>query len=137
MTRPDDVTEDAWQAAREPCDYCKDNGFEPPNLCEDCRGYCISTSTADWEAMFYWPDARRRLWFISDRIAKGSLNRSDLVKAFGISVPQASSDIRKWMGMHPGAALYDRRAKCYVPLIRCSGTCQRATTLATAIRKGS
>lgn len=73
-------------------------------------------SAPDWQAMFFWPDAKRRLWFISYRIAKGALNRSDLTNAFGISVPQASSDIAAWMKLHPGAAVYDRKAKHYRPV---------------------
>lgn len=76
-----------------------------------------SDGVPDWQAMFFWPDAKRRLWFISDRIAKGSLNRSDLCEAFGISVPQASADIGAWMKAHPGEAVYDQTAKCYVRAI--------------------
>lgn len=60
------------------------------------------------------PDAKRRLWFISDILAtRGAFNRSDLCNAFGISVPQASKDIQNWMKRHPNTAIYNKSTKRY------------------------
>jgi hypothetical protein len=43
------------------------------------------------------------------------LRRSGLVKAFGISVPQASVDVRNYQLLWPKNAVYDAREKAYVP----------------------
>ena len=56
----------------------------------------------------------RRLEFVDFRLRwTGRLNRSDLTAFFGISVPQASLDIAKYLEMAPGNATYDRSAKAY------------------------
>jgi hypothetical protein len=48
----------------------------------------------------------RRLEFIEFRLFwEGSINRADLVEAFGVSVPQASKDL----------TLYQERAPAHVP----------------------
>jgi len=74
---------------------------------------------ADWKAMFFWNDQKRRLWWISHAIATmGRLNRGDICEAFCVSVPQASKDICEWMSLHPGAIIYDRSSKCYVPALK-------------------
>lgn len=60
------------------------------------------------------PDAKRRLWFISDILAtRGAFNRSDLCSSFGISVPQASKDIQNWLKRHPNSAIYNKSTKRY------------------------
>lgn len=60
------------------------------------------------------PDAERRLFFISELLAKrGYFNRADLCSTFGISVPQASIDIRKWMAANNGEAFYNKATKRY------------------------
>ena len=60
------------------------------------------------------PDKDRRQWFIGDQLDRlGYLNRADLVAAFGISVPQASTDIQAWLAANPGAAVYNSSAKRY------------------------
>lgn len=69
----------------------------------------------DWRAMFFWPDAKRRQWWIGQRITgEGRINRADICGAFGVSVPQASADMRRWIAANPGALFYDKSAKCYV-----------------------
>lgn len=58
----------------------------------------------------------RRLEFVDFRLRwTGRINRSDLTAFFGISVPQASLDIAKYLEMAPGNATYDRSAKAYAP----------------------
>lgn len=57
----------------------------------------------------------RRLEFIEFRLFwEGSINRADLVEAFGVSVPQASKDLALYQERAPGNMEYDTRAKRYV-----------------------
>ncbi|WP_114947568.1 helix-turn-helix transcriptional regulator [Microvirga calopogonii] len=55
-----------------------------------------------------------RLEFIEFRLFwEGRINRSDLVRHFGISVPQASTDLARYQELAPGNLVYDRNAKAY------------------------
>lgn len=57
----------------------------------------------------------RRLEFIDFRLRwDGQLNRSDITEYFGISVPQASLDIARYLEIAPGNLEYDRRSRVYV-----------------------
>ena len=57
----------------------------------------------------------QRLAFIDDCLLwAGRVNRSDLIQRFGISTPQASSDISKYFDIAPQNGRYDRKNKCYV-----------------------
>lgn len=57
----------------------------------------------------------RRLEFIDFRLRwDGRLNRADLVAFFGISVPQASLDIARYIELSPGNLVYDRSARVYM-----------------------
>ncbi|MGP0106263.1 WYL domain-containing protein [Rhodoblastus sp.] len=57
----------------------------------------------------------RRLEFIEFRLFwESSINRADLVEAFGVSVPQASKDLTLYQERAPGNMEYDTRAKRYV-----------------------
>lgn len=57
----------------------------------------------------------RRLEFIEFRLFwEGSINRADLVEAFGVSIPQASKDLALYQERAPGNMEYDRRAKRYI-----------------------
>jgi predicted DNA-binding transcriptional regulator YafY len=57
----------------------------------------------------------QRLEFIEFRLFwDRSINRADLVRFFGISVPQASKDLALYEERAPGNMEYDRRSKCYV-----------------------
>lgn len=44
----------------------------------------------------------------------GHINRSALVEVFGISVPQASIDLRDYLRRAPGNARYDKTERRYV-----------------------
>jgi len=58
----------------------------------------------------------RRLDFIDWRLARhGSIRRADLMATFGVSTPQASTDLQEFQRLYPGAMGYDASAKCYVP----------------------
>lgn len=57
----------------------------------------------------------KRLEFIDFRLRwEGRFNRSDLTDFFGISVPQASIDISRYLQASPGNASYDRKERAYV-----------------------
>lgn len=57
----------------------------------------------------------QRLEFIEFRLFwEGRVNRADLVEFFGISIPQASSDLSRYQDIAAGNLRYDRRARAYV-----------------------
>ncbi|HSD37390.1 MAG TPA: WYL domain-containing protein [Rhodocyclaceae bacterium] len=57
----------------------------------------------------------RRLQFIDFRLCwEGHLNRADLTGFFGISVPQASLDLAKYIELSPKNLIYDRSTRRYV-----------------------
>lgn len=59
---------------------------------------------------------RQRIEFIEFRLRwEGRVNRSDLMKYFGISVPQASLDLSRYIEIAPENISYDRTQKAYFP----------------------
>lgn len=57
----------------------------------------------------------QRLEFIESKLVwEGRINRGDLVDTFGVSVPQASSDLKQYQERAPENIEYDASAKCYV-----------------------
>lgn len=57
----------------------------------------------------------RRLEFIEFRLFwDGGVNRSDLIEAFDVSVPQASKDLTLYQERAPHNAVYDKSAKRYI-----------------------
>jgi hypothetical protein len=60
--------------------------------------------------------AAQRLQFIEFRLQwEGRVNRSDLIEAFSISVPQSTLDFREYMERAPGNMDYDKRLRHYFP----------------------
>lgn len=58
---------------------------------------------------------QQRLEFIEFRLFwEGSINRTDLVGFFGISIPQASKDLALYQERAPGNMEYDTRGKRYI-----------------------
>jgi len=58
----------------------------------------------------------QRLEFIEFRLYwEGGINRSDIVEYFGVSVPQASSDLSQYQQLAPKNMKYDRSLKRYFP----------------------
>lgn len=56
----------------------------------------------------------KRLEFIEFRLFwEGRINRSDIMKTFGVSVPQASKDLSLYEEKAPGNLIYDRSEKRY------------------------
>jgi hypothetical protein len=45
---------------------------------------------------------------------EGRVNRADLMRRFGISVPQATNDLREYQARAPGNLRYDTRVKAYL-----------------------
>ena len=45
---------------------------------------------------------------------EGRVNRAELIRRFGISVPQATNDLRDYQARAPGNLRYDTRAKTYL-----------------------
>ena len=59
---------------------------------------------------------QKRLEFIEFRLYwQGRINRSDLRAHFGISIPQASLDLRRYQELCPHSVEYDRSGKFYHP----------------------
>jgi hypothetical protein len=57
----------------------------------------------------------RRLAFIEERLFwLGEINRTDLVRRFGVSLGQASADIARYLAHAPAGLAYDKSAKRYV-----------------------
>lgn len=57
----------------------------------------------------------QRLEFIEFRLLwEGGIRRADIVKMFGVSVPQASKDLSQYEERAPGNLLYDKSGKRYV-----------------------
>ncbi len=66
------------------------------------------------EAVLKW-GVERRLEFIEFRLYwEGGVNRSDIIEAFDVSVPQASKDLTLYQERAPRNAVYDKSAKRYV-----------------------
>ncbi|WP_321495590.1 WYL domain-containing protein [uncultured Desulfobacter sp.] len=58
---------------------------------------------------------KQRLEFIEFRLFwEGTINRKDLTDTFGVSVPQASADIKQYKQTAPGNIYYDKRQKKYL-----------------------
>ncbi len=58
--------------------------------------------------------AEKRLEFIEYRLFwEGRINRGDLTRTFGITNPQATTDLTRYLEMAPGNMDYDRSARYY------------------------
>ncbi len=53
------------------------------------------------------------LWIDSTVREKGYINRSDIVKHFRMSVPQASKDLATYKRLHPGVLNYNLSLRRY------------------------
>ena len=67
----------------------------------------------DMESELSW-GVERRLEFIEFRLFwEGGINRADITRQFGVSVPQASKDMSQYQELAPGNMLYDKSEKRY------------------------
>lgn len=64
--------------------------------------------------MSQWFKDRRQEFIAATLKQFGQVNRQDLVRQFGISVPQASADIAAFLASDPPHVAYDVSAKTYV-----------------------
>jgi len=60
-----------------------------------------------------WAESQR-MAFISRFVSEnGHINRSDIMKEFGISMPQASNDFKTYQELHPESLTYNTKKKRY------------------------
>lgn len=57
--------------------------------------------------------AMRLVWIDATVEFTGQINRSDISTSFGISIQQASNDLRVFQSRFPDRLTYDHRAKLY------------------------
>jgi WYL domain len=70
--------------------------------------------TASAPAPLPWSVEQRQA-FIEERLFwLGEVNRTDLVRRFGVSMSQASGDIGRYLALAPAGVAYDKSAKRYV-----------------------
>lgn len=55
----------------------------------------------------------RLIWIDAVITEDGEINRSDIMRAFLVSTPQASADLARFQRLYPRQVFYDRSAKCY------------------------
>jgi hypothetical protein len=73
-----------------------------------------STPSASPSEGLRW-SIEQRLAFIEERLFwLGAVNRTDLVRRFGVSMSQASGDIARYLAREPAGVSYDKSAKRYV-----------------------
>lgn len=61
-----------------------------------------------------WFEQTRVEWIAETLRVFGFINRGHLQRKFGISRPQASLDLRKFLQLYPDKMTYDTSAKSYV-----------------------
>ncbi len=62
-----------------------------------------------------WCEDQRMAWIEETVRIFGYINREHIMKKFGVSTPQASVDLNRFMRRYPGRIVYDQHAKRYVP----------------------
>ena len=62
-----------------------------------------------------WFAKHRQKWIAETLRVFGFINRQHLMRKFGVSMPQASADLAEFQRRNPGAIVYDKSKKCYVP----------------------
>jgi ABC-type uncharacterized transport system YnjBCD substrate-binding protein len=60
-----------------------------------------------------WFTVQRQGWILETVEIFGFINRDHLVRKFGVSVPQASADLKSFMAENPGKIAYNATAKRY------------------------
>lgn len=61
-----------------------------------------------------WFESQRQDWIAEMLDIYGFINRQHLCRKFGISVPQASTDLQRFERDNPTEIVYDLNRKCYV-----------------------
>jgi hypothetical protein len=87
------------------------SGKPAPAHAQDASTSGLTTAAPD---TLRW-SVERRLAFIEDLLFwRGEVNRTDLVRRFGVSMSQASADIGRYLAREPPGVTYDKSAKRYV-----------------------
>ena len=60
-----------------------------------------------------WYARHRQLWIAETIAVFGTINREHLIRKFGISAPQASLDLKRFLKEHPGLIEYSRVTQRY------------------------
>lgn len=63
-----------------------------------------------------WFELQRREWIAEMLTIYGFINREHIQKKFGVSVPQASLDLKTFQKSYPHFMKYDLTRKCYVKI---------------------
>ena len=61
-----------------------------------------------------WAEDYRQNWIAETLRVFGYINRTHMMRKFGISAQQASNDFGRFQEDHPGAMAYDISAKRYI-----------------------
>lgn len=78
--------------------------------------------------------AARRLDYIDFRmVTVGSIRRTDIMRTFGVSLPQASADLHEFQALYPRSLVYDKSAKLYRPRKKYTTRRGLTTTVLAAI----
>jgi hypothetical protein len=56
----------------------------------------------------------RMIWIDMVVAEEGEIGRGEIMRAFGVSLPQASADIKRYLSKNPRRMVYDRSQKRYV-----------------------
>ena len=60
-----------------------------------------------------WFTDQRQRWIAETLGIFGFINREHIVRKFGVSVPQASTDLRDFQRQNPNACIYNKTTKRY------------------------
>lgn len=60
-----------------------------------------------------WFENHRMEWIAETVTIFGFINREHLIRKFGISVPQASTDLNRFQRLNPKSISYNKSAKRY------------------------
>lgn len=60
-----------------------------------------------------WFTVQRQSWILETVEIFGFINREHLVRKFGVSIPQASADIKLFIAENPGKIIYNATTKRY------------------------
>jgi hypothetical protein len=60
-----------------------------------------------------WFEQHRQEWIAETLRVFGFINREHIMRKFGVSMPQASLDLRTFQRAHPDYLTYDKSAKRY------------------------
>lgn len=65
-------------------------------------------------SLLTWCQRQRQEWIAETLRVFGFINRDHLRRKFGVSTPQASTDLKLFQKLNFGVMYYDRKAKRYV-----------------------